>query len=72
MTPEAARKLEQFFAAVSGAPHPILLLDYDGTLASFRVDRFQARPFVGVRELLARIQSQSRTRMAVVTGRPAG
>jgi trehalose 6-phosphate phosphatase len=71
MTPETAEKLDRFFAAVRGAPRSILLLDYDGTLARFRVDRFKARPFAGVRELLARIQSQGRTRIAVVTGRPA-
>jgi len=49
----------------------LLLLDYDGTLAPFRVDRFKARPWAGVRELLARIQRQGRTRMVVITGRPA-
>ena len=48
-----------------------LLLDYDGTLAPFRVDRFKARPYAGVRELLTRIERQGGTRMAVVTGRPA-
>jgi len=48
-----------------------LLLDFDGTLAPFRVDRFKARPWAGVRELLARIQEQGRTRLAVITGRPA-
>ena len=47
------------------------MLDFDGTLARFRVDRFKARPWAGVRELLGRIQEQGRTRMAVVTGRPA-
>jgi trehalose 6-phosphate phosphatase len=72
MTPEAAEKLDKFFAAVRNTPRSILLLDYDGTMAAFRVDRFQAHPFAGVRELLARIQSQPRTRMAIVTGRPAG
>ncbi len=72
MTPEAAKKLDDFFAALSGAPRSILLLDYDGTMAPFRVDRFQAIPFAGVRELLRRIQASGKTRMAVVTGRPAG
>ena len=48
-----------------------MLLDYDGTLAPFRVDRFRARPWAGVRELLAGIQNQGRTRMVVVSGRPA-
>jgi trehalose 6-phosphate phosphatase len=69
---EAAEKLEDFFRALAGAPNPLLLLDYDGTLAPFRVDRFHARPWAGVRELLTRIQKQGRTRMVVITGRPAG
>jgi trehalose-phosphatase len=68
---EAAQKLENFFRALADAPASLLLLDYDGTLAPFRVDRFQARPWAGVRELLKRIQEQGRTRMTVITGRPA-
>lgn len=71
LTPEAARRLDRFFDAFAGTAPPVLLLDYDGTLAGFRVDRFQARPWAGVRELLKQIQSRSRTRMAVITGRPA-
>ncbi len=63
-------KLEEFFRDLAGAHNSLLLLDYDGTLAPFRVDRFQARPWAGVRELLKQIQNQGRTRMAVVTGRP--
>lgn len=72
MREEAAEKLRDFFYAFAGAPNPLLLLDYDGTLAPFRVDRFQARPWAGVREMLGRIQKQERTRMVVITGRPAG
>jgi trehalose-phosphatase len=71
LTSEAAEKLEEFFGALAGAPTPLLLLDYDGTLAGFRVDRFTARPWAGVPDLLARIQRQGCTRIAVVTGRPA-
>lgn len=71
MREEAAEKLEVFFRAFAGAYSPLLLLDYDGTLAPFRVDRFQARPWAGVRDLLTHIQKQGRTRMVVVTGRPA-
>src|SRR5271157_69649 len=75
VTPEAADKLDKFFRTFDGGGRPLLLLDYDGTLAPFRVDRFQARPWAGVRELLRRIQRQGRagleTRMAVITGRPA-
>jgi trehalose-phosphatase len=67
---EASLKLEAFFRSFAGAPNPLLLLDYDGTLAPFRIDRFQARPWAGVLELLKRIQEQGSTRMVVVTGRP--
>jgi trehalose-phosphatase len=69
---QAAKKLDEFFCAVSTAPQSLLVLDYDGTLAGFRVDRFKAKPWAGVRELLAKIQQQGRTRIAFVTGRPAG
>jgi trehalose 6-phosphate phosphatase len=71
LIPAAAEKVGAFFKAFAGEVHPLLLLDYDGTLASFRVDRFQARPWAGVRQLLTRIQRQGQTRMAVITGRPA-
>jgi trehalose-phosphatase len=71
VTPDAAEKLEEFFHAFRGGGDPLLLMDYDGTLAPFKLDRFQARPWAGVRELLARIQRQGRTRMVVISGRPA-
>ncbi len=72
MTPETqtAKKLEDFFHTFTATSQPLLLLDYDGTLADFRVDRFKARPWAGIRELLARIQRDGRTHMAVITGRP--
>jgi trehalose-phosphatase len=72
LTPEAADKLDAFFRVVVGKATPLLLLDYDGTLAPFRVNRFEARPWAGVAALLERIQRQGRTRMAIITGRPAG
>jgi len=68
---EAMEKLDAFFHAFAGAARPVLLLDYDGTLAPFRIDRFKARPWAGVRKLLTRIQNQGLTRVEVVTGRPA-
>jgi trehalose 6-phosphate phosphatase len=71
LDPESAKKLDVFFRTFAGSAHPVLLLDYDGTLSAFRVNRFEARPFAGVRELLERIQREGRTRMAVITGRPA-
>jgi trehalose-phosphatase len=71
VTPEAASRLEEFFGSFTDRAKPLLLLDYDGTLAPFRVDRFTARPWAGVREILGQIQRQGRTRMVVITGRPA-
>jgi trehalose 6-phosphate phosphatase len=71
LTSEAAEKLDQFFRAFAGETRASLLLDYDGTLAPFRVDRFQALPWAGVRDLLNQIQAQGCTRVVVVTGRPA-
>ena len=56
MTAETNKRLQEFFAEFAGVGKPHLLLDYDGTLAAFRVDRFQSRPWAGVRELLQRIQ----------------
>jgi trehalose-phosphatase len=76
MTPEAEGRLHEFFGGFAPGSDAVLLLDFDGTLAPFRLDRFTARPWAGVRELLAGIQRRGtpglRTRMAVVTGRPAG
>ena len=71
MTLETSEKLDRFFGGFATAPRPVLLLDYDGTLAPFRVNRFKSRPWAGVRELLAGIQRHGRTRMVVITGRPA-
>jgi trehalose 6-phosphate phosphatase len=67
-----AEKLDKFFSSLQGARTPLLLLDYDGTLADFRIDRFTARPWAGVRELLTEIQKDNRTQLRVITGRPAG
>jgi len=66
-----ADKLDYFFHSLYRAHAPLLLLDYDGTLADFRIDRFNARPWAGVREILNEIQRDSRTQLRVITGRPA-
>lgn len=71
MATAAQEKLDDFFRAFTGVARPVLLLDYDGTLAPFRIDRFKARPWAGIRKLLHLIQNQKKTRVVVVTGRPA-
>jgi trehalose 6-phosphate phosphatase len=71
VTEEATKTQQKFFATFTPGTRPLLLLDYDGTLAPFRVDRSKARPYTGVRESIAKILHQDRTRLVIITGRPA-
>jgi trehalose 6-phosphate phosphatase len=64
-------KIEDFLRLVEGAPLSTLLLDYDGTLAPFSVNRNLALPYKGVVEVLQKIADTGRTRMVIVTGRNA-
>jgi trehalose 6-phosphate phosphatase len=60
-----------FFREVAAAEKRVLLLDYDGTIAPFCSDRQRAFPWSGVTELVRRISTSCRTRLIVITGRPA-
>ncbi|HEX2917492.1 MAG TPA: hypothetical protein VHN81_03180, partial [Edaphobacter sp.] len=59
-----------FLDRVAIAPSSVLLLDYDGTLAPFRIERDQAYPYAGVIPILESIQQNGRTELIVITGRP--
>lgn len=61
--------LELFFRQVRAAPKRALLLDYDGTLAPFRVERDAAVPYPGVRDQLNTILAAGHTRMVIISGR---
>ncbi len=61
--------LATFLATLMAAPARVLLLDYDGTLAPFRVERDQATPYPGVREAVQALIRSGRTRVVVVSGR---
>lgn len=62
--------LDTFFVSVARHPgRPLLLLDYDGTLAPFRKERDRAVPYPGVVEALTALQRIGRTRLVLVTGR---
>lgn len=61
--------LDQFWTVIAAAPRATLLLDYDGTLAPFRVERDQAIPYPGVREKLIAIRKGTETRVVIISGR---
>ncbi len=59
-----------FWERLAPAGDSSLVLDYDGTLAPFHVDRMRALPLDGVVELLTRIRDAGRTHLSIMTGRP--
>jgi trehalose 6-phosphate phosphatase len=71
VTQRQSNRIEQFMNAVAQSPGSALLLDYDGTLAPFCLNRQQALPYPGMAELLEEIIVCGRTRVVVITGRNA-
>lgn len=61
--------LDSFFTHITKTQERLLLLDYDGTLAPFRVERDQAFPYPGVTELLSDIRNSRTTRIIIISGR---
>ena len=61
-----------FYRRIAAAPLRVLMLDYDGTLAPFRVERDQAVPYPGVRERMEALLAGGRSRVVLVTGRALG
>jgi trehalose 6-phosphate phosphatase len=64
-------EVEQLMNAVAQSPVSALLLDYDGTLAPFCLNRQQALPYPGITALLQEIIANGRTRVVMITGRNA-
>lgn len=60
-----------FAKKLSQARECALLLDYDGTLAPFHVERDRAFPYPGVSDALAQIIALGNTQVVIVTGRLA-
>jgi len=60
----------RFWKQAAEAPHRLLMLDYDGTLAPFREARSEAVPVEGALDLLRAIASSKRTTVAIISGRP--
>jgi len=63
--------INAFFKELAAAKESVLLLDYDGTIASFNTDRRRAFPYPEVAERLQSIIKNGRTKVIVVSGRSA-
>lgn len=59
-----------FWPRLADAARKYLILDYDGTLAPFRIDRMEAVPLEGVVDCLMTIRDRADTNLAVISGRP--
>jgi trehalose 6-phosphate phosphatase len=67
----AESRVAQFLEELAQSRESALLVDYDGTLAPLRIERDRAFPYPGVSSLLQEIMDSGRTRVVVLTGRPA-
>lgn len=61
--------LDDFFARTRCVESRVLMLDYDGTLAPFRIDPVDAVPYEGVVPLLDAIHAAGHTRLVIISGR---
>lgn len=61
--------LDIFFQALKKTKSKVLLLDYDGTLAPFKVARDEAVPYPGVVALLNSIILSPGSRLIIISGR---
>jgi len=59
-----------FWCRVTAAQSKFLGLDYDGTLAPFKVNPREAYPLAGVRELLYELSEVKDSTLAIISGRP--
>ena len=65
----AAVDLKTFYDHLRVASQKALLLDYDGTLAPFQVERDRAFPYPGVRKVLNKIIQVPGIRLVIISGR---
>jgi trehalose 6-phosphate phosphatase len=69
MSPSPQAELGRFFEHLSRSRQAVLLLDYDGTLAPFRIKRDEALPYPGIVPALEKIIGGGHTRVIVISGR---
>jgi trehalose-phosphatase len=60
-----------FFKELSPASHRVLLVDYDGTVAPFTMNRHRAVPYPKITEFLRCIMTSCGTRLIILSGRAA-
>ena len=60
---------EQFFRRLERPSARVLMLDYDGTLAPFQVQRSEAQLYPEVQQVLSAILQGGHTRLVIVSGR---
>lgn len=70
-TPWSSNACAAWWRQLAAASRSVLMLDYDGTLAPFRLERMEAVPYPGVAERLRRLSCEPRTRLVLISGRPA-
>ena len=66
---KSTRQIEALMKAVARAPRSLLMLDYDGTLAPFRLDPDEALPYPDIAALLQAIIRTGKTRVVIISGR---
>lgn len=62
--------VDGFFRGMAHAPERVLFLDYDGTLAPFRMRPEHTMPYAGVASLLSAMAREPASRVVLVSGRP--
>ena len=61
--------LNHFFKRLKSEPSNLLFLDYDGTLAPFKINPQEAIPYPGIRKILSQLIECDKTRLVIVSGR---
>jgi trehalose-phosphatase len=61
--------LRAFFESLERSEGRLLMLDYDGTLSPYRIERDKAVPYPGIREILAELLSAADCRTVIISGR---
>jgi trehalose 6-phosphate phosphatase len=61
--------IEDFLRKLKTGSPRLLALDYDGTLAPFKVNPYQAVPYKGVRELLNKVMENPLNSVVIISGR---